>query len=83
MPAYDYKCKSCENIFEQFRSISKRNDPSECPKCGSTEVEMAFGTCSLNIGDPVHLGVYKTDSGWKELLTRMQKKHPKGDIKIR
>ena len=83
MPAYDYKCKSCENIFEQFRSISKRNDPSECPKCGSTEVEMAFGTCSLNIGDPTHLGVNKTDSGWKEVLTRMQKKHPKGDIKIR
>lgn len=83
MPAYDYKCKSCENIFEQFRSISKRNDPSECPKCGSDEVEMAFGTCSLNIGDSIHLGVNKTDSGWKELLTRMQKKHPKGDIKIR
>ena len=28
MPAYDYKCKSCENIFEQFRTIAKRNEPA-------------------------------------------------------
>ena len=83
MPTYDYKCSKCEHIFEQFRTIAKRNDPSECPECGSIEVEMSFGNSPLNVGDSVHLGVKKTDSGWKELLTRMQKKHPRGDIKIR
>jgi len=83
MPTYDYKCKSCENLFEQFRTIAKRNEPSECPKCSSSEVEMSFGNTPLKIGDPVHLGTKKTDSGWTELLTRIQKKHPRGDIKIR
>jgi len=33
MPAYDYKCLSCESIFELSRSIS---DAAEvcCPTCG-------------------------------------------------
>lgn len=83
MPAYDYKCKSCENVFEQFRTISKRNDPSECPECGSTEVEMAFGNSSVKIGDPVHLGVKKIDDGFKRLLNNIKKNHPNGGMKLR
>jgi len=83
MPAYDYKCKSCENVFEQFRTIAKRNEPSECPECGSTEVEMSFGNSSLKIGDPVHLGLKKVDDGFKEVLKHIKKNHPHGKMKIR
>ena len=83
MPAYDYKCTSCENVFEQFRTIAKRNEPSECPECGSSEVEMAFGSSSVNIGDPVLLGVKKNDTGFNQLLKNIQRNHPHGNIKIR
>ena len=82
MPAYDYKCKSCENVFEQFRTIAKRNEPSECPECGSTEVEMSFGNSSLKIGDPVHLGLKKVDNGFKEVLKNIKKNHPHGKMKL-
>ena len=83
MPAYDYKCNNCENIFEQYRTIAKRNEPSECPECGSTEVEMSFGSSSVKIGDPVHLGVKKIDDGFKQLLKNIKKNHPNGGMKLR
>ena len=83
MPAYDYKCKSCENVFEEFRTIAKRNEVGECPECGSSEVEMSFGNSSLKIGDPVHLGVKKIDDGFNQLLKNIKKNHPHGGMKIR
>lgn len=83
MPAYDYKCKSCESVFEEFRSIEKRNEVGECPKCGSSEVEMSFGNSSLKIGDPVHLGIKKIDDGFNQLLKNIKKNHPNGGMKIR
>lgn len=83
MPAYDYKCRSCENIFEEFRTIAKRNDSGECPECGSAEVEMSFGNSSVNIGDPVLLGVKKIDDGFKQVLKNIKRNHPNGGMKIR
>ncbi len=83
MPAYDYKCKSCGNIFEEFRTIEKRNDLSQCPECGSNKVEMSFGNNAVNIGDPVLLGVKKVDDGFKQLLKNIKKNHPDGGMKIR
>lgn len=83
MPAYDYKCQKCEHVFEQFRTIDKRNDPSLCPKCGSVRVEMSFGGSSVKIGDPVHLGIKKPDKGFTDLLKNIKKNHPKGGMKLR
>lgn len=36
MPTYAYHCDSCGHDFEQFRSISGRDDPSTCPACEQT-----------------------------------------------
>jgi putative FmdB family regulatory protein len=35
MPTYDYKCSSCQNIQENFHSISS-NPIIKCEKCNST-----------------------------------------------
>ncbi len=33
MPTYEYQCKKCENIFEEFQPIT--SPPLEtCPRCG-------------------------------------------------
>ena len=32
MPAYDYRCPSCDHVFEVVRAISDRDDVS-CPSC--------------------------------------------------
>ncbi len=37
MPLYDYRCKNCGHTFEALHKIAEPG-PSECPKCGHTEV---------------------------------------------
>ena len=34
MPTYDYACPDCGG-FDAFRSLSQRNEPAECPDCGT------------------------------------------------
>lgn len=35
MPNYDYGCKACNKVWEEFHSISNRDMPTEepCPHC--------------------------------------------------
>ena len=84
MPAYDYKCESCQEIIDQFKSISERENPDPCTKCGSKNVKQLFGKNPIRIGDPVHLGIKKNDTAWTEVLQRIKQGHPGGNgIKIR
>jgi putative FmdB family regulatory protein len=39
MPSYDYRCSSCEALFEVRRSFKDANDPAECPQCGSLKTQ--------------------------------------------
>lgn len=34
MPTYDYACPDCGG-FEAFRSLTQRNEPANCPDCGT------------------------------------------------
>ncbi len=34
MPTYEYHCEKCQHTYDSFRSMSKRDDPAPCPKCG-------------------------------------------------
>ncbi|HWS75726.1 MAG TPA: zinc ribbon domain-containing protein [Quisquiliibacterium sp.] len=34
MPTYDYDCPGCGG-FDEFRSLSRRNEPAACPQCGT------------------------------------------------
>ena len=80
-----YEIKSSANAWLDIliRTIAKRNEPSECPECGSSEVEMSFGNSSVKIGDPVHLGIKKIDDGFNQLLKNIKKNHPNGGMKLR
>ena len=35
MPAYDYRCPSCDHVFEVVRSFTDRGDEA-CPVCATT-----------------------------------------------
>ncbi|MHB9095328.1 MAG: FmdB family zinc ribbon protein [Eubacteriales bacterium] len=48
MPAYDFKCKSCEDKFTVRISISER-DRVKCPKCGSSIVQQVFTPISVAV----------------------------------
>jgi putative FmdB family regulatory protein len=58
MPTYQYKCSSCEYIFEQFSSISSYNKELECPVCQSiSHLTITGGTGLIFKGS----GFYITD----------------------
>ena len=45
MPLYEYRCQDCGREFEDWKSISRR-DEAECPACKSAKVTRlvrAFG----------------------------------------
>lgn len=39
MPMYEYKCEVCEHVFEEYLSMSQRDNPLEkpCPNCLTKE----------------------------------------------
>jgi len=45
MPAYDYKCLKCNEIFTIYISWTQKEKEEEslkCPKCGKTEVQRIY-----------------------------------------
>ncbi len=48
MPAYDFKCKSCDHKFTVRTSISER-DQVKCPKCNSSSVKQVFAPFSVAV----------------------------------
>lgn len=59
MPTYDYQCKSCGYVFEEFHMMS---DPAveTCPKCsGQVERLIGGGAGIIFKGS----GFYVTDNG--------------------
>ena len=68
MPTYDYKCKSCDYVFEKFQKFSE--EPiKNCPKCDG-EVKKLIGSGGI----PVFKGsgFYETD--YKNKKTESNKK---------
>lgn len=46
MPTYDYKCTSCNHIFEHFQSMA--DEPlTQCPECGGEVKRMIGGGSGL------------------------------------
>ncbi len=42
MPTYDYKCKACDHVWEEFQSI-KAPATTKCPGCGKKKAERQIG----------------------------------------
>ncbi|GFP20916.1 hypothetical protein HKBW3S43_00387 [Candidatus Hakubella thermalkaliphila] len=42
MPIYEYRCKKCQNKFEELVGLGTRVEDMVCPGCGSSSVERAF-----------------------------------------
>ena len=48
MPAYDFRCKTCENKFSVRISISER-DKVKCSKCSSPSVQQLFTPINVTV----------------------------------
>ena len=81
MPTYDYRCVKCENEFESFLTISRREEPTKeaCSECGG-EVRIKPATPLFaydNVG-----GNKKVDRAFKDRLKEIKRSHPGGNMSI-
>ena len=77
MPLYEYQCSACNHIWDDIYTIAKRNHPTKkpCPKCGKKKVTKMDAT--VQIIDSVRLGVTRPDHGFKEIISKVKKAHPR------
>ena len=82
MPNYEYMCGACDHVFEQTLTMADRAKPTKkpCPKCSKKKVEQYFGTPPAAC-DPLRVGtVGKVDNGFKEVISKIKKAHPRHGI---
>lgn len=75
---YDYRCSSCDHVFELELKLVERKIPitEPCPHCFKENcIEQVIGVA--NIGDSIRLGITKIDSRLKEKFQNL-KRHYKG-----
>ena len=63
MPTYDYKCKKCQHVWEEFHSI-KAAPTKKCPACGKSAAErqISAGGAILFKGSGFYLTDYRSDN---------------------
>ncbi len=44
MPIYEYRCRHCEERFEQLVPLRAEHPPVTCPRCGTQEIRKLFST---------------------------------------
>jgi len=83
MPFYEYKCSSCEHIFEELLKVADRKKPcrAACPSCGSKKTVNQHLSSAPAVCDPVRVGkTGKLDGGFREVLSKIKKGHPRNNI---
>ncbi|MGA0118391.1 MAG: FmdB family zinc ribbon protein [Ilumatobacteraceae bacterium] len=50
MPLYEFKCKTCDNVFEERRPMAEANSPATCPNGHSTTVRLLSAFASVGNG---------------------------------
>lgn len=81
---YDYCCDKCGKIFEFELSMVDRNslNGKKCKECDGVLQRSYESSSVCRVGDPYHVSGKKIDSGFKEVLQRIQRRHPKGNINV-
>ena len=72
MPFYDYKCNSCENIWEEFQSIKNNKKPEKkpCPNCGKKEVKQIILQAPNCAVDTEMRITNKAKGGFKDVMQK-------------
>ncbi len=48
MPIYEYRCESCDKIFEKI--IFRKDEKISCPECGNANVQRVLSVCGFKTG---------------------------------
>ena len=84
MPFYDYKCKSCGQVYpDQQFSIADRLEPTKhtCTECDELTIILMIGAPA--IGDSVRLGIKKPDPAFQNHLKHITKSMPGANKDVR
>ena len=49
MPTYDFICKKCGSIFEEYLSFNDDRSKLKCPKCRSKKIDRNFGSVQMGV----------------------------------
>jgi putative FmdB family regulatory protein len=52
MPLYEYRCKSCGQLFEKMVSFSQSSKTQECPVCKSPDTSKQMSTFASKGSSP-------------------------------
>ncbi len=77
MPFYDYKCKDCNHVWEDFHSMSTKR--TNCESCNSTNINILIPS---NISVKCVLGASEYKASIKEEQRKIKEK-VKTDEKLR
>lgn len=67
MPTYTFRNSKTEEIEEHTMSMSKYDDFVK----ENSHLSRHFTLNDITLGDPVRLGIRKTDDGFKEVLSKI------------
>ena len=57
MPMYDYRCKNCDEVFEELVSNSDTPDKEiKCPKCNEHKADRLLSAPMVSIGSSADSG---------------------------
>lgn len=78
MPTYDYRCTSCNEIWDAFHTISNRDAPckNKCPQCGEKKVVRHIGEFPSMTTDSTLTANKKTGGQWNDLMGKMKNYTP-------
>jgi putative FmdB family regulatory protein len=52
MPIYEFRCDSCQNVFEVLALSRDEQAQTTCPQCGGEELSRVLSTCSSVMSGP-------------------------------
>ncbi|MGE5676381.1 MAG: FmdB family zinc ribbon protein [Mycobacterium leprae] len=60
MPIFEFKCNSCEHVFDELVSRDAQGEALKCPHCGKVGARKLVSTFAAHGLENGHIGV-----GWK------------------
>ena len=82
MPTYDYKCRACDNRWEEFQPITAKST-EVCPECGEKKAERVIGAGAgvLFKGTGFYQTDYRSENYKKGADADKKASEPKGEKK--
>lgn len=64
MPRYDFECKKCKKVYEEFTPYDETNKYKgvQCPDCGSKRKEKLVSACNFMFSNPQGTDRWNSDS---------------------